>query len=235
MTEALQTDSVVFAIVRGHIEAQASDSVRKRHLYALGGVAGLIGLTGLGVGLGCLGFAEVEQKSTAAETIGLLLARAIAANPIHASVAGTVSLAPGSHVAIADGASVALAADQKVTLDRNATVTVETPTVTSRLTPTQAQLQTSADDNLSNISTTYTVFHSQPYRNGRIESGWQFNVQNVDAPSYQYCNYIVEKDDRHAYRILIASNMNPAPSMKSIAGFDWEEAFQKCVWVGRAS
>jgi hypothetical protein len=150
-------------------------------------------------------------------------------------VAGSVSLASGSKVALADGASVALAAGQKVTLDQNATVAVETTLVKSSLMPTQAQLQASADNGLSNISTTYTIFHSQPYRNGRIESAWHFNVQNTDAPFQQYCKYVVDKDDRHSYLLLIAHDMIPTPSVKSIPGFDYEEASQKCVWAGRAS
>ena len=235
MVEVAQTNFAVLSIVRGHLETQAREFERKRHLYTLAGACGLIALAGLGVSLGCLGFAAVEQKSTAAEVIGAALSKAIAANPIRANVAGSVSLAPRSKVALADGASVSLASNQKVALDQNATVAVETPLVKSSLTPTQAQLQASADDALSNISTTYTIFHSQPYWNGRIESAWHFNVQNVDAPFQQYCKYVVDTDDRHSYLLLIARDTNPTPSIKSIPGFNYEEALQKCVWASRAS
>src|SRR5271169_6820712 len=172
MTDATPPNPAVFSMVRDHLEKQARYFNRKRHLHALAGISGLIALTGLGVGLGCLGFAAVEQKSTAAEAIGAALSKAIAANPIRANVAGSVTLASGSKVALADGASVSLATSQKVALDQNATVAVELSPVKSDLTPRPAQLQTNSDDGLSSISTTYTVFHSQQYRNGRIESAW---------------------------------------------------------------
>ena len=131
----------------------------------------------------------------------------------------------GSKVAVADNASVAFAPNQKVGLDPNVTVDVSTPTLS--LTPTQAQLQTNASDALSNISTSYTVFYSQPTGTVGLKAAGTAMSEYVDVRFSRHCNYIAGKDDRHFYRMLTASDGNRTPSVKTMPGFDSQKASSK--------
>jgi hypothetical protein len=142
---------------------------------------------------------------------------------------------PGSKVDLADGATVAIAPNQTIALDPHSTVAVAAPSISENLRPTRNQLQANANDNLACISTTYTTFHSQQYREGRIESAWSYTISDVNKPIAQTCSYIAAQDDRHDYRVVIAKDGTATSSIKSIPGFDYGEALQKCVWNDHVS
>ena len=232
MFSATTTSSTVFSLVRGHLESQSRWFHVRRYVHHAGGVSAMLALAGVGVALVCFGASSLRQKSAAAEQIGASIARAIVANPIQATPVGTVTIAPGSKVDLAKGSQVELAPNQTVTIDPSSKVTIARPTVSDNLVPTASQLQASDDDKLSSISTSYTIFRSQPYRAGRIDSAWSYSVLDVNKPVSEFCSYVVARGSQQEYKVTIAKSGIPTPLA---SGPDFKDALQKCVWSGHVS
>jgi hypothetical protein len=235
MTDNVPTDSAVFSMVRGHVESQARWLNIKGYMYHAGGASALAALAGMGVGLCCFGASTLERNSSAAEAIAASLTKAIAASPIQAKPVGSVTVAPGSKVELQDGASVTIAPNQTVALDPHSTVTVVSPPIDKNLTPTRDQLQADPSDNLARISTTYTIFHSQPYRDGWIDSVWDYTISDPNRPIAQSCSYRAARENRREYKVVIATDRTPTPSTASIPAFDHASALEKCVWSDSVS
>lgn len=155
-------------------------------------------------------------------------AQALSGAPLNANVSGEVSLAKG--------AKVSLANDQHVSLETSSDSSiVETPQK-PRLTntndmfhPSEKQLGLNQQSEKSQApKTTYTIFKTAPYRNGVVMTGWEYEPENTQIPSAQYCYF---SGVEHGKGAFISIGRDRAPLVvKDQNLIDPTEAFRLCHW-----
>lgn len=195
--------------------------------YNYGGIGAMIILAGIGALL-LINAYYSDPSETHYRAIAENFSEALSKNPLKSNVTGEVTLAKD--------ATVNLAKNQHVSLDRQLDPSLAQPPQNQSaydtkdlFQPSESQLGLNQQNtNTKAPKTTYTIFKAVPYRDGSIMTGWEFEPENTQTPSTQYC-YYSGIDQGKGTLISVGRNGMPL-EVQDQRLIDPSEAFRLCVW-----
>ena len=203
----------------------------ERDLKALafnyGGLGALIAFVSAGALLVILAY-HADPAENHYRDIAENFAQSLSSASLNANVSGEVSLAKGSTVSLANNQHVSLEAPS----DSSVVDAPQTPRSTETnemFQPSEKQLGLNQQSEKSQApKTTYTIFETAPYRNGVVMTGWEYEPENTQTPSAQYCYF---SGTEHGKGVFISIARNRAPLVvKDQNLIDPAEAFSLCHW-----
>ncbi|MGO4816079.1 hypothetical protein AB4156_41970, partial [Cupriavidus sp. 2MCAB6] len=169
-------------------------------------------------------------KNTAATKIAQAITKALTKADIKATAEGALTLDPAATVKLAPGAEVALKPHQTVSIAPDSKVTVALPTGSPAFVPSPQQLQENEAEGIERITTTFTIFKSQPYRKGRVVTVWEFKTDRPNIPYNQVCHYKENMDTSAEILIDIAEDVVVKPQIPNRLNINFQEAAKNCIW-----
>lgn len=197
--------------------------------WSCGGVAIALCLTGLGLVSALYGYSYVLSIKPAADVTAKAFAEALNRVVLKTTVAGSVSLNNPPDLKLAAGQTVKLQEGAIVKLDPASSVRVQGEIKTPQ--PSQRQLQTDVMNGEQLPFTSYTIFRSVAFGQGRVETGWNYDLSDTARPRSQYCSYVQNIKKGAQVRDVIAVNSSPRrPSPLHKVSFDFDGALLNCAW-----
>lgn len=217
------------AIINSRLAAEARVSRAIGFGWLCGGIALMCTLSACGVALAFFGYSYMVSIKPAAEQTTAAVVGAIERAKLKTTITGTVSLPQNAEIKLAPNQSIKLAEGTIVKLDPNSSVKVVGDVKIPQPSAYQLQKDEMSGDQLP--FTTYTIFRSENFGAGRVETGWNFDLSDTTRPKNQYCSYFQPIAKGSEVKDLIAVNGVPRPpSPKTRVHFNFYGAVGKCVW-----
>lgn len=214
------------AAISSRLRSESRRTSGKAFLWRSLGIAGMVTLTGVGVGAALFGYSFMADASPAAEKIATAIAKSIDGANIKAVAKGEVTLADGSMVRLAP-ATVRLDPAAKVSLEEGATVRAESQVTVPRLTDRQLQPEALPESGAA-VNTSYVLFRGVSFGSGRVLTGWTYPSSEATAPSSQFCYYAEDMDAEAGVAIDLGRDGQYIKS--STKAIDTRRAYQSCSW-----
>jgi hypothetical protein len=157
------------------------------------------------------------------------LVNALEHTKLTTSVTGNVSLAKGSELKLASNQNVSLNADAVVKLAENSSVRIANNFHMAQ--PSTQQLQLDAKSKSSELPfTNYTIFKGVEFGQGRVGTGWNYDLTDTIRPKSQFCYYKQEHEGVAEKYIIAVNNTAERPSALATVSFDFDGALKNCIW-----
>jgi hypothetical protein len=219
----------IAAIINSRMAAEGRVAKAVGFGWLCGGVSIMLCLTSLGVAFALWGYSYTISIQPAADLAARALVEALERAELKATVTGTMSLASNSELRLAAGQVVKFADGTIVRLDPNSSVRVVGDIKVPQ--PSTRQLQPNARSGDQLPFTSYTIFRSVEYGQGRVETGWNYDLSDTTRPRSQYCSYIQSVAKGAQIKDVIAVNGLPRkPPVQVKASFDFDGALLNCIW-----
>ncbi|MBV8906370.1 MAG: hypothetical protein JOZ22_22250 [Acidobacteriia bacterium] len=146
----------------------------------------------------------------------------------HATIGGVKLIVPDKEIKLdASNATVRLDSAAIVRLDPAARVAISNPEI---FRPTERQLGGENQTQPGKVVTNFTVFKSVTFGSGAVDTGWNYDSSDQNAPSSQYCYYIQPRDGGDV-RVSVAKDGHLIPNnLGAVFGLNDRLAAANCVW-----
>jgi hypothetical protein len=216
------------ASISSRLQSESRKTSGLAFLWRSLGIAGMVTLTGVGVGTALFGYSFVADASPAANKIAAAIAQSINGANIKALATGEVTLADGSQVRLAP-ATVRLDPNAKVGLEDGATVRAESQVTVPRLTDRQLQPEASPESGAA-VNTSYILFRAVSFGTGKVVTGWRYQSSEATGPSSQFCYYSEDVDSEARVNIDLGFDGRFIGKTSTTKAIDMRRAYQSCSW-----